>query len=100
MHHKVTADGRLAVCDAFHSPVGKLGDLLEDGGKHREIFSDIAERNPFDDPQCGICNVGICGGELFCKPILMPSITTRATSCRLTWSGRVAYQCALRARAS
>lgn len=65
---KVTADGRLAVCDAFHSPAGSLDNLLEDIGRHQEIFSAITAHNPFDDPQCGSCtNVGICGGKLFCK---------------------------------
>jgi uncharacterized protein len=65
---KVTADGRLALCDAMTDPKGSLDDLLEDVGRHQEIFADVAAHNPFDDPQCGNCsNVGICGGKLFCK---------------------------------
>lgn len=65
---KVTADGKLAVCDAMHSPVSSLDELLTDVGKHLEIFSETAAHNPLDDPQCGACtNVGICGGKLFCK---------------------------------
>jgi radical SAM protein with 4Fe4S-binding SPASM domain len=65
---KITADGRLALCDAMHSPIGALDDLVGDVGRHLEIFSDTAGHNPFDDPQCGTCtNVGICGGKLFCK---------------------------------
>lgn len=65
---KITADGQLALCDAMHSPVDSIDNLLEDVGKHLEIFSQTAAYNPFDDPQCGNCtNVGICGGKLFCK---------------------------------
>lgn len=65
---KVTADGRLALCDAMSDPEGSLDDLLEDVGRHQEIFADVAAHNPFNDPQCGNCsNVGICGGKLFCK---------------------------------
>ncbi|MBV9011058.1 MAG: radical SAM protein [Pseudonocardiales bacterium] len=66
---KVTADGRLALCDAMTSPRGSTDDLLRDVGRLREIFSDIDGHNPFHDPQCGNCtNVGICGGKLYCKP--------------------------------
>lgn len=65
---KVTADGRLALCDAMTSPRASTDDLLGDVGRLREIFTDIDGHDPFADPQCGNCsNVGICGGKLYCK---------------------------------
>jgi uncharacterized protein len=69
---KVTADGSLALCDAFHSPVGSIDQLIG-GGTDRldaywETFSEYVEHDPFRDEQCGTCtNVGICGGKYFCK---------------------------------
>jgi uncharacterized protein len=68
---KVTAEGSLALCDAFHSPVGSIDQLTGADGSldaYREIFSGYVEHDPFQDPQCGGCtNVGICGGKYFCK---------------------------------
>lgn len=66
---KVTADGKLALCDAMHAPRGSTDDLMGDVGRLREVFADIDSHNPFNDPQCANCtNVGICGGKLYCKP--------------------------------
>lgn len=66
---KITADGRLALCDAMTKPRASADELLDDVGKIREIFADVDAHDPFQDPQCGSCsNVGICGGKLYCKP--------------------------------
>lgn len=66
---KVTADGRLALCDAMTDPRASTDDLLGDVARLREVFSDIDGHNPFRDSQCGNCsNVGICGGkEVYAK---------------------------------
>lgn len=68
---KVTAEGSLALCDAFHSPVGSIDQLTGAVGSldaYRDIFSGFVEHDPFQDQQCGSCtNVGICGGKYFCK---------------------------------
>lgn len=65
---KVMASGKLAVCDAPQEEVGALAQLLDDPTAHGQIFPDQAEHNPFQHPRCGGCpNIGICGGEYFCK---------------------------------
>jgi uncharacterized protein len=46
---KVTAEGGLALCDAFHSPVGSIGQLTGADGSldaYREIFSGYVEHDP------------------------------------------------------
>ena len=66
---KVSADGKLALCDAMTTPRGDLADVSVDPDALRRIFADIDGHDPFDDPQCRTCsNVGICGGKLYCKP--------------------------------
>jgi radical SAM protein with 4Fe4S-binding SPASM domain len=65
---KVTGDGKLATCDSFKNPVSSIAELGTDAGKYPEIFAQFANFTPFESEQCRSCtNVGICGGEYFCK---------------------------------
>lgn len=65
---KVTADGRLALCDDMHQPAGSLDELVADLRHLARTFESVATHDPFLDPQCRVCtDVGICGGKLYCK---------------------------------
>lgn len=65
---KVTATGKLALCDAMTAPVSSLNELLTDIDSYEDIFSRVVGYDPFEDDPCGTCtNVGICGGKYYCK---------------------------------
>lgn len=65
---KFTADGRLTACDAMYSARGNAAKLALGKSTYAETFADLQANDPFRNPVCRECsNVGICGGELFCK---------------------------------
>jgi uncharacterized protein len=65
---KVTAKGKLALCDAMTKPRGDIGELVLNPASYVETFADVMNYDPFEDEPCGTCtNVGICGGKMYCK---------------------------------
>lgn len=48
----------MALCDAFHAPVGSIDRLTGDADAleaYRDTFSSYVEHDPFQDQDCGAC---------------------------------------------